>query len=114
MALMYCRECGKQVSSEARSCPHCGAPWPTGPNEVSDAEHLERLNTLYRQPVPASFSPGVAAVLSFFIPGAGQIYRGKIAKGLVWLVCVLAGYAAFIFPGIILHIICIVNAASRD
>jgi hypothetical protein len=30
MALMYCRECGKQVSSEAPSCPHCGVPNPTG------------------------------------------------------------------------------------
>lgn len=26
MALIYCRECGKQVSSSARSCPHCGCP----------------------------------------------------------------------------------------
>lgn len=25
MALEKCRECGKEVSSEARSCPHCGA-----------------------------------------------------------------------------------------
>ena len=24
MALIYCRECGKQVSSNAAVCPHCG------------------------------------------------------------------------------------------
>ncbi len=29
MALLPCRECGTQVSNEALSCPHCGAPWPT-------------------------------------------------------------------------------------
>ncbi|MCI8631824.1 MAG: zinc-ribbon domain-containing protein [Firmicutes bacterium] len=26
MALMYCRECGKQVSDKAKFCPHCGCP----------------------------------------------------------------------------------------
>ena len=34
MVLMYCRECGKQVSSEAPTCPHCGAPYPTGIREA--------------------------------------------------------------------------------
>lgn len=29
---------------------------------------------------------GVAAVLSFFIPGVGQIYNGKFLRGLFWLV----------------------------
>ena len=28
MALSKCRECGDEVSDEARSCPHCGAPFP--------------------------------------------------------------------------------------
>lgn len=28
-------------------------------------------------------SPGLAAVLSFFVPGLGQIYNGQIAKGIV-------------------------------
>jgi hypothetical protein len=28
MALTPCRECGKHVSHEAQSCPHCGAPFP--------------------------------------------------------------------------------------
>ncbi len=26
MALIKCRECGKEISSEATSCPNCGAP----------------------------------------------------------------------------------------
>ena len=30
--------------------------------------------------------PGVAAVLSFFIPGVGQIYNGDLWRGLFWLV----------------------------
>jgi TM2 domain-containing membrane protein YozV len=31
-------------------------------------------------------NPGVAAVLSFFIPGVGQIYNGKILRGIFWLI----------------------------
>lgn len=26
MAMIYCRECGRPVSTEARACPNCGAP----------------------------------------------------------------------------------------
>ncbi len=26
MALIECQECGKQISSKAEACPHCGAP----------------------------------------------------------------------------------------
>ncbi len=28
MAVVACRECGKEVSEEARLCPHCGVPFP--------------------------------------------------------------------------------------
>ena len=29
MAISTCKECGKQVSTEAKACPHCGAAAPT-------------------------------------------------------------------------------------
>lgn len=29
MAIQTCRECGEDVSTEAESCPHCGATAPT-------------------------------------------------------------------------------------
>jgi len=31
-------------------------------------------------------NPGTAAVLSFFIPGVGQIYNGEFFRGLFWLI----------------------------
>lgn len=31
-------------------------------------------------------NPGLAAVLSFFIPGVGQIYNGAFWRGIFWLV----------------------------
>lgn len=30
--------------------------------------------------------PGVAAVLSFIVPGVGQFYNGKFLRGLFWLI----------------------------
>lgn len=29
MALTDCKECGRQVSTEADKCPHCGRPAPS-------------------------------------------------------------------------------------
>lgn len=49
-------------------------------------------------------SPGLAAVLSFFWPGLGQIYNGRIAKGLFlmvlaavfgWLMVVVIGFVLY-------------------
>ncbi len=31
-------------------------------------------------------TPGIAAVLSFFIPGLGQIYNGDFLRGIIWLI----------------------------
>jgi TM2 domain-containing membrane protein YozV len=33
-----------------------------------------------------SKNSGLAAVLSFFVPGAGQFYNGKFLRGLFWLI----------------------------
>lgn len=38
MALDECRECGNEVSTEANSCPSCGAPYPS----LSEAEAREK------------------------------------------------------------------------
>lgn len=36
-----------------------------------------------RRPLP---DPGLAAVLSFVIPGLGQFYNGKFLRGAFWLI----------------------------
>lgn len=56
-------------------------------------------------------SPALAAIFSTFIPGAGQLYAGRWVAGLLWFLVVSAGYA-LILPGLILHLFCIVSAAS--
>ncbi len=56
-------------------------------------------------------SPVLAAVLSFFVPGAGQLYTGNVLSALLWLVMVTMGYS-LILPGIFLHLLCVGFAAS--
>ena len=38
MALALCRECGRDVSTEASSCPHCGVPNPSAEKAGTAAE----------------------------------------------------------------------------
>ena len=66
------------------------------------------------QPKIQKWSPGIAALLSFIIPAAGQMYKGDVVKGLFWLLFVIIGYAAYIIPGLILHLICIITAKSGN
>ena len=112
MALTTCRECGQTVSSEARSCPHCGVPSPSGSHYAGAHAYESAQQVVYverRQP-----SGGVAAVLSFLLPGLGQLYKGQVGRGLLWFFATAIGYAALIVPGLILHLVCIINAASTD
>lgn len=46
-----------------------------------DRTHLSGVS--HRRPLP---DPGLAAVLSFVIPGLGQFYNGKFWRGIFWLV----------------------------
>jgi len=42
-------------------------------------------------------SPGVAAVLAFFVPGLGHLYCGRIGSGLAWFI-LLTGWTVATFP----------------
>jgi hypothetical protein len=83
--------------------------------EIRQALEKETM-TLQSPPVPVRPRPsdGVAAVLSLFIPGAGQIYKGRTGGGILWLIFTVFGYLAMIVPGLILHLICIFHAASVE
>jgi len=108
MKMIYCPACGRQVSARASACPNCGDPIRSTTGQAAPPP------IIVHAPPPQLWSPGIAAVLSFLIPGLGQIYKGQILSGIAWLIFVPIGYLFFIFPGAILHLFCIIGASMGD
>lgn len=104
-AAKKCRHCGEILDPGLRSgmAPAVGAGGPTVVHVTHAApERYRRWNR------------GVAIVLSFFIPGLGQMYKGQVFNGLLWLGLTLVGYACFILPGLALHLLCLIGAGMGD
>ena len=55
-------------------------------------------------------SPGIAAVLSFFWPGLGHLYAGRLAAAVGWFVGTAVAYWLFFVPGFLVHAVCIWSA----
>ncbi len=62
---MYCKNCGKEIDDKAEICIGCGV-------RVKEVQEKK--------------SPAIAALLSFVITGAGQIYNGQVGKGIAYFV----------------------------
>jgi len=102
-------------AAQERPTPPALAPAAEPPRLVP-AEHYgpgERVMVINHPPVQR-WSPGLAAVLSFLVPGLGQVYKGQVLNGVVWFFLVGFGYLALILPGMLLHFFCIVGAASGN
>ena len=70
----------------------------------------------HHAPPPPGYSvheyknPGLAMALSFFWPGVGQMYAGNVGRGLAWMFGTWMGYAMLVVPGVIAHIMNVINA----
>ena len=68
---------------------------------------------VYEPPV-RRWRPGLAGLMSLFVPGLGQLYKRQWLNAVAWFLVVAAGYAALVIPGILLHACCILGACSGD
>jgi TM2 domain-containing membrane protein YozV len=105
-----CPFCGEEILRIARKCKHCGEFLDPALRAAGSSTYVTHT-VVHREP---KWSPGVAAVLSLLIPGAGQMYKGHVLRGLLWLIFVPLGYIMLVIPGLILHGLCIILAASGD
>lgn len=114
-----CPFCSEQILATARKCKHCNelldpslrAQLAPAPIQVN-VQNVQTAQPHYMAPSVPRVDPGVAALLSFIWPGAGQIYARHVGAGIGWMFFVFIGYLFFLLPGFILHIACIFSAAS--
>lgn len=104
MALVPCRECGQAVSDEARTCPSCGVPDPTGrgngpPEPVVTPPASRASNT-------------IAGLASFFVPGLGQLIQGRIGAAVGHFFAAVMLWV--VFMGWVVHLASAVGASQYD
>jgi TM2 domain-containing membrane protein YozV/transcription elongation factor Elf1 len=120
-----CPFCEEEILASARKCKHCGeylderyAPQPQAPQVIyQQPQQAPSVNVSVNQSVTVPGRPrwsrGVAVLLSLLIPGLGQMYKGQVINGIFWFVVTVTGYI-LIIPGMVLHVCCVLGAASGD
>jgi TM2 domain-containing membrane protein YozV len=81
---------------------------PQPPATPSPAHHGQNA-TERPEPSQPLKNPGVAAVLSFFFPGLGQIYNGQIGMGILLFLFTVGLYFTIILS-ILLHLYLVYDA----
>lgn len=76
-----CPRCAERIKARALECRYCG-------HVMSKAKRSKDRKAKAPPHHVTTSSPGLAAVLAFFVPGLGHIYCGKIAFGIGYMIAV--------------------------
>jgi TM2 domain-containing membrane protein YozV len=65
----------------------------------------------YVQKIPGTHSPGIAALISFFLTGGGQVYNGQTGKGITLLMAAIClGLISYGILGGVIWVITLIDA----
>ena len=125
-----CPFCSEVIMVGAKKCKHCHEILDYTIRELrAQQQQINQLNQATQ--VSAALAPITqaqrdnqlqqwtatsstqAALLSFFVPGLGQLCSGRVPAGLLWMMFTCLGYVCFIVPGMLLHILCVINATRQ-
>jgi TM2 domain-containing membrane protein YozV len=67
-----------------------------------------------KNPVDHEVTSPLAAIWSMMLPGLGQMMKSRPMAGLIWAFVVAAGYYAYFWPGLVIHGLCILDAALYE
>jgi len=123
-AVAICSRCGNPVCPSCQSkmfgknfcdvCAKLEMSAQVAPQAPPPPQQIVIQQVMSGAPAHPVWSPGVATLLSFFVPGLGQMYKGQLISGMAWFLSVGFGYMMLVLPGLILHFICIITAHSGD
>ncbi|TQS82275.1 hypothetical protein A3206_01025 [Candidatus Methanomassiliicoccus intestinalis] len=77
-------KCGSEIPDGSEFCSKCGNPVSPSASQNNTYANPQPYAYQYQRPLK---SAGLAAVLSFLFTGLGQVYVGKIARGIGFIVC---------------------------
>jgi TM2 domain-containing membrane protein YozV len=119
-----CDYCGELIAVNAVKCRHCNEFLDGRSQSQGSYQQPQTAVPVIQQSINVSqvtnfthgkrWSRGMAIVLSFLWPGLGQMYKGQVINGLVWMVLTIVGYFPLVIPGLILHLFCIIGAGRGD
>ena len=94
---MFCKKCGTDVG-DSEFCPNCGEPMNGGARPAGSQENLNTAVMMNQK------SEALALILSFIIPGVGEMYAGKVGKGIIiLLLAILSAALIMLLIGFILY-----------
>ena len=53
-------------------------------------------------------------LVNIFFPGLGQLMQGRLITAVVCFLLTIAGYLCFVLPGLVMHLLVILDSAGYD